>query len=229
MSSDDAKSTVRARFFREAVQNDAKTTLEGRPIFDDVEFVEFIYPGDRLQRLVAPAHEVPSQKTGMSYAQMYHRQYDAFKRGDARAVSGTPLEAWPVITASRCAELKASNILSVDELAGVSDAIVSRLGPGSRELREQARAFIESAKGGAATSAMAIEIARLKSMVERLSEQSNPAPAPVEKTEKPIADCTDDELKAFIKERTGEAPRGNINRSTLEERATALVTEKEAA
>lgn len=216
-------SNARARFFNEPVLNEERTKAEGRPIYDDTEMVELLIPGDRLSRGVYLAHE-PSiyDKDARAYitrAQVYDDAYRAFKRGEARAVSGTPLEMWPVLTRARVMELKAANVLSVEELAAVSDAILARLGQGAREEREKARAWIEAAKGSAEMQAQAARIAQLEDMVQKLlAANTAPAPAevPAEPVEKSIAECSDDELKAFIKDRKGSAPRGTPSRDTLE-------------
>jgi hypothetical protein len=226
----DQPKTIRPRFYKEATLNEARTKAEGRPIYDDVEYVEVNYPGDRLQRLVRLADD-PISNGGPSYAKLYPDYYAAFKRGESRAVSGTPLEAWPILTTASVAELKASNILSVDELAEVSDGNIGKLGPGARDLREQARAFLDSAKGGANVAAMAQEISNLKKMVEALT-QGIGAPPSVSASEMQtvdINDATDEQLKQFIKEQTGAAPRGNPSRETLLARVAELAQPQEAA
>jgi hypothetical protein len=224
----------RARFFMDAVLNEFKTRNEGRPIYDDIEMVEVRIPGEKNMRLVFLADE-PFNGNGETRIERYPEEYAAFKRGEQRAVTGTPLEAWPILTKSQVLELKAANILSVDELADLPDSSLKKIGSKGRELREQARAFKDAAKGGAEVLAQAARIASLEAMVAQLLKGgAGPAPSqqaiaePVEKTEKAISDCTDDELKAFIKEKTGEAPRGRPLRETLVERATELATQEPA-
>lgn len=214
------KDTARPRFYMEAVQNKFKSEQEGRPIFDEREMVEIRIPGDKLSVYVGYVTDAERERWSDIYA--------AFKRGEARAASGTPLEHWtnPSMTRARVAELKGANILSVEELANVPDNTLPRLGMGSRELREQARAYLDSAKGGAGNAAMAAEVARLKEMVEQLTRAAAPAPAKAEPeaTEKPIEDCTDEELKQFLREKTGAPQRGNISRETLVARALEIAT-----
>ena len=232
--------SVNVRFFLEGILNEAETEKQGRPIYSDVEMCEITSPGDRLTRFHIPALEkslfVRDGGVGrhISRAEMFHEEYAAFKRGEARAAMGTPLEAWPILTKSRVLELKALGFLSVDDVAAASDSVLPRMGMGSRELREQARAYIDAAKGGAETQAMASKIAQLEAMLERIAGRvdvppvAEPIAAPVavepapERQEKAIADCSDDELKAFIKERSGEGVRGNPRRETLVAKATEL-------
>ena len=217
-------SNARARFFNEPVLNPERTRAEGRPVYDDTEMVELIIPGDRLTRGIFLANEpsIYDKETGgyISRAQLFDDAYKAFKRGEHRAVTGTPLEMWPVLTRARVMEIKAAGILSVEELASVSDSILGRLGMGARDEREQARAWLAAAKGSAEVQAQATRIAQLEDMVQKLPAAQGQAPAPEaaqpEPVEKAISDCSDDELKAFIKDRKGSAPRGTPSRDTLE-------------
>jgi hypothetical protein len=226
----EAAPTVRARFFADAIENPKRSKEAGRPMFDDVEMVEFLFLDDRNSRFVAIASE-RSRSNGPTYAEQYPREYEAFKRGTARAATGTPLEHWPILTTSRVHELKAMGILSVDELADATEGVIRNIGRDGRTLQEQARAFIGTAKDGAGTAALAAEVEKLRAQVAALS--GGPAPMPVATPEPTpesvdINDASDEQLKRFIKDRTGEAPRGKISRDTLMKRAADLA-EQEAA
>lgn len=216
------KDTARPKFYQDAVQNNAKSEKEGRPIFDEKEMVEVKIPGDKLFSWVGEVED--------RHRIRWPEQYAAFKRGEQRAASGTPLEQWPnpTLTKGRVLELKAANILSVEELASVPDNILPKLGMGARELREQARTWIAKAKEGASTSALSAEVARLTEMVNRLTAGNVPAVAPVP-AEKQIEDCTDDELKTFIERETGEKPRVNASRKSLLDRCAEIASAKSEA
>lgn len=213
--------TARPRFFMEPVENVALSKKEGRPIFEDTEMVELKQPGDKHWSWVGRVDE-----PGLNIRQRFPQHYEAFKRGEQRAAIGTPLEAWPLLTKSRVMELKAANVMTVEELAQVPDNVLGKLGMNSRQEREQAKAWIDSAKGNAATSAMAAELAQLREMVEKLSggaiQQPAAISAPPQQQEKTLEDCTDAELKEYIKRETGEYVRGNPSRDTLMARAASL-------
>lgn len=218
--------TARPHFHIMAVQNMALSEKEGRPIFEDKEMVKITIPGDKNLNWIGPVEE--------EHKMRWPDHYAAFKRGEQRAATGTPLEHWPNpnMTAARVAELKAQNIFSVDEYAAVSDSVLPRLGINARRERDEALAYVEAARGGAATTSQAAEISRLREMVERLqSIVSGGAPVEAEpvKAEKTLEDCTDAELKEFIKRETGEAVRGNPSRETLTRRAAEIAKEREAA
>lgn len=218
MSSD---GTARARFYKESRENKARSAEEGRYACDEVEMVEIVHPGDNKTAFV--------DYVKPEYIERFRDQYEAFKRGEVRAASGTPLEHWPILNTARVAELKAIGILSVDELAAVSDHTLTKMGMGARDLREQARAFISAAKGGAGVAHLVSENAQMKEQLALMQSQIAAMMAanakPEESAGKAIEDCTDQELKAFIKKATGEPVRGNPSRETLVERATELSSE----
>jgi hypothetical protein len=213
----------------DAIKNKSKSEQEGRPIFDEKEMVEVKIPGDKQFSYVGEVTDVERHRWPEIYA--------AFKRGEERAASGTPLEHWPnaELNKSRVAELKAQNILSVEELAGISDSTLPKLGIGARELREQARAYIERAKEGAGTSKLSAEVARLTELVERLTNSNitsfvpDKPPVVEPQRDKSIEECSDTELKAFIRRETGEGIRGNPSRDTLLKRVAEIANSKAEA
>lgn len=229
----EVKETARPRFYTEPVQNAAKSAQEGRPIFESKTFIELKHPGDRSYSFIEEIDEngmgmarrdIGGQMVGADYAERFPKEYAAFKKGEARALSGTPLDEWSPISRTRAAELKASNIFTVEEYADVQDGMLSRLGMGAREEREKARTFLAASKAGANEGALAAEVASLRAMVERLQ---NGQPAQVQvpqepQREKTLEDCTDGELKDYIARETGERPKGNPSRDTLLKRAAEV-------
>ncbi|MGE3874293.1 MAG: hypothetical protein AB7F74_15185 [Parvibaculaceae bacterium] len=222
-----------------AVENRAKSLKEGRPIFDQQEQVFIRFAGDTKKELVAPAHEKcmrdPATGLWVSYAQVYHRHYEAFKSGEAAIGEGTPVEELPFLDTARRAELKALHIHTAEALAGLEGPNLSRLGMFGRELKEKARAYIDKARDSALEIRLAAENAALTQRIAALETQllaeRAPAPPPspqdrtaVDETDiaaaaTPFDGWPDADLKAFIKEQTGQAPRGAPSHEKLVELA----------
>lgn len=142
------------------VYNELKSKDAGRPIFDEVEMVEVWFSGDRTNR---PRFEVTDE-----HRERWPKEYEAFKSGVKISDSGTPLEHWPQMTVGKVMELKALGVPTVEALAGMPDGNLTNLGPKARELREQARTYLQNAAGNADTSKMAAEIETLKAKIERM-------------------------------------------------------------
>lgn len=229
-----------------AVENKAKSLKEGRPIYEQQEQVFIRFAGDTKRELVAPAHERcmrdPETQHWVSYAQLYHRHYEAFKSGQAAIGEGTPLDELAFVDAARRAELKALHVHTAEALAGLEGVNLSRLGMYGRELKEKAQAYIDKAKDSALETRLAAENAALRQQLEALSAQvqamqtAQPTSAPPESAPAEDDGATvfgnweDGALKAFIKERSGVAPKGNSSHASLVRQAEELFArEQEAA
>jgi hypothetical protein len=232
---DTVKETARPRFFVQPVQNQAESAKENRPIFESKRFVELKHPGDRSWSFIEEIDEAGMGLTrrntvegpkGEDYAERFPREWASFKKGEERAAIGTPIEEWSGLSRSRAAELKAMNIFTVEEFADVQDGQLGKLGMGTRTEREKARAYLAQASGGADVSAMAAQIAQLTEMVERLSkptiDHDEERSGQYAVTEKPLEECSDAELKAYIKEKTGKGVPGQPSRESLLAKAAEL-------
>jgi hypothetical protein len=137
------KSPAIPQFFTEAVKLEWKSRQEGRPIFEDREFVRILIPGDRRSMAVEPV--------GEAHQARWPREYEAFRAGREAPLEGTPLSEWPVslMSPARVQELAYFNLRTVEQLAAVNDAQLQSLGMGARELRERARMWLEVAAKGA--------------------------------------------------------------------------------
>ena len=154
------KSPAIPQFFTEAVKLEWKSRQEGRPIFEDREFVRILIPGDRRSMAVEPVGEIHKAR--------WPREYEAFRAGREAPLEGTPLSEWPVslMSPARVQELAYFNLRTVEQLAAVNDAQLQSLGMGARELRERARTWLEVAAKGAAP------IERLISRNEELTREA---------------------------------------------------------
>jgi glutathione peroxidase-family protein len=234
--------------------NEAKSKAAGRPIYDELEVVVISFAGDKQKVAVFPAHDIDPEATRendnvpTTYAMRYGKQYRAFKNQTTQVASGTPLEELTFLTQARRMELKALNIHTAEALAALDGTPLKQIGPGGRELKNKAQAYIDKATGTADVTAMAAELAALKQQlaerdaaIQHLAAGSSPAQdgdgddaededgqedaeSDQGGTDKSLEDCTDAELKAFIKRETGEPVRGNPSRQTLIDRAMELAT-----
>lgn len=152
-------SKVFAEFSLHPKQNQAKTVEAGRPIFDEVEYVRIVVPGDR-DEVHRPAREQDRAN--------FPAQYAAFKAQTSQeAVSGTPLASVPFINRAMVAELAVFNCRTVEQLAAMPDAAAQRFS-GIQELKRQATDFLAAAAGAAPLEQARAENAQLKSRLEAL-------------------------------------------------------------
>lgn len=150
------------QFYTRAVMNNFKSAQEGRPIFDELDFVRIIIPGDR--------NNVVDTEVTQEHRIRFQEQYDRFKKNQEQAVSGTPLEVWPQMTVGMVAELKAQGIHTVEQLADLPDGLAQKF-MGSFALRQKAKTFLEAAQGQAANTKLEAELESRDNEINVLKEQ----------------------------------------------------------
>jgi len=105
--------------------------------------------------------------------------YEAWKKGNAAPVYGTPLGAWPGLTAEQVQIFKAVGLQSVEDIAGMTDKVMQMVKlPEVRRYKDEAKAFLEAKDQHAVELKLkqqAEEIAALRAMIEERSE-AEPAP-----------------------------------------------------
>tara|TARA_R110000787_G_scaffold151480_4_gene265310 strand:- start:4403 stop:5239 length:837 start_codon:yes stop_codon:yes gene_type:complete len=139
-----------AQFYMHPKQNAKETLIQGRPIYDETEYIRIMVPGDKssiVERPVRLGIHINADNIKFSV------EYEMFKQNKDQQVSGTPLEEWPPISRSQVKEMEYFNVRTVEQLAGMGDAQMQQfMGLGS--LRELARRFIQHAEGAAPLSKM---------------------------------------------------------------------------
>lgn len=221
----------------------ARTKAEGRPIYKTQEYVRVTMPANPKSVIVCMAHEprFRDKQTNewRSYAQMYPELYRQFKAGIEEQIIGTPISELPSLTAAKRAELRAINIKTVEQLAELDSVGLKRLGMEGDALKRMAASYLDRAKGLAVDASQAAENAALRSELEVMREQiaalagKKAAPVANDANPAPVSDFdgfSDEDLKVYIKDRSGSAPRGNPSHSTLVRMAEELLAaEQEAA
>lgn len=214
-----------------AQKNEAKTKLAGRPIYEDLEVVEVRFPGNRQTVSVFPAHaeagwvvNEQGDQVKQTYAERWPEQYRRFKAKQAQVKEGTPIEELPFLTQAKRSELKALSIYTAEALASLDGQELKNLGQGGRELKNQAQAYIDNASDSSIVTRLAAENELLKQRLSALETVGAPAPSG-----DTFDAMTDADLKTYIKDRTGAAPRGTPAHSTLVEMARDASQEAAAA
>lgn len=137
------------KFYLRSTQNPAKSAEAGRPIFEEVEYVTIMVPGDRDNVIDRPIQE--------SDVQRFRGAYMRFKQGAEIQSPGTPLAAWPGITRAQVDELKYFNVETVEQLASMGDEPAQKFA-GINELRRRAKAFLEASEDNAKVEKMEYEL-----------------------------------------------------------------------
>lgn len=158
-----AESNLFVSFYTEAVEMKAESEKQGRPVYRDVPFIKVVVPGD--------VNNIIERKASKEDEQKFPKAWARYKAQEADVMEGTPLEQWPQMSRSLVKEAKFFEIHTVEQLAGLSDINVSKMGMGYLELRNKAKAYLVAAAGTAGETAQAAENQRLKDMIADLQKQ----------------------------------------------------------
>lgn len=160
------------RFFRHAELSQIKSVQAAAPIYDDVDMIEVITPGEK-DPVRQPANELHKRR--------FPRQWEAYKSGQEMAQSGTPIELLLTNQPSAVLQLKSLNIHTIQQLAALSDSAKQMIPMGGQQLQDKARAYLSSAQGGqnfhTMQAAMQAQIDQLKNMLAEAGLQPPIAPA----------------------------------------------------
>ena len=224
----------------QAKKNEGRSLKEGRPIYEDEEICEIRVPGSRDVK-VFPANAFcgwmidpqSGEQYPRTYADRFMLQYRQFQMHATQTKSGTPLEHVPFLTDARRAELRASNVYTLESLADIEGVELKNLGPGGRDLKNQAVAFIDASKSTAPTLQLQAELEALKARNVILEEDAArmkeiaKAKAPP-RAESAFEEMSPEQLREYITAQTGQAPQGNNSHKTLVRLALEAKTIKAA-
>lgn len=161
---DPADKALYVRFFLHPRANPQKSREEGRPIFDQCEFIEIMQPGNKESVISRPATMFDKSR--------FATQYRAFKEKGEKAVTGTPLEEWGVLNNAQVEELRYFNCVTVEQLAHMQDSLISKF-PGLRPYHDRARVYLENAKENQLSSRVSAEMEDIKNENDALKAQLN--------------------------------------------------------
>lgn len=134
---------------------------QGQTVFKARDWI--IITPDPKTKIERPVSDLDKRQ----YADKYRR----WKDSQEPPVEGTPLEEWAGINRSQCEMCRSLDIRSVEQLAAVPDGTLEIMGLGARQLREQAKAYLERAQGSGQDSRLARENETLRQQLEALQTQ----------------------------------------------------------
>jgi hypothetical protein len=112
--------------------------------------------------------------------QQYSQLYTQYKQGLEPSTEGIPVEEWARLTRAQAANYKALNFKTIEQIANMSDAVLTKVGMGAQADRTAAKAYLEQAKDGALAQKQALiierqdnELAELKRQVAELAARAS--------------------------------------------------------
>ncbi len=154
---------VAIRFELIPVKNEAKSDAEGKPVFEDVEYIEKRVPGDKLNIIVRKITDADRKE--------FREQYKHWKAGLEDPESGMPLKQWAPMTRSEVEEFAYHGVRTVEELSGMSDAACKGIGAGVMKRRDMALDWLKQAAKQAPATHLRGELEKRDSEISALRNQ----------------------------------------------------------
>lgn len=145
----DADKNLNVTFSMEPHYNSTKSAAEGRPIYDEREYVKIQVPGDKDSVPHRPVTEIDRRR--------FSEKYAAFKAGRSQDLSGTPLTAVAWMSKSRVKELEYFGVRTLEQLANLGDEVAQKF-MGINTLRAHARDHLAAAAETAPLISMRTEL-----------------------------------------------------------------------
>jgi hypothetical protein len=218
------------------VEDVPQSEIAGHAVFKQREVVEIRFAGSRNYSPIFPA-DAMYRREGLkviTYAERWERQYNAFKNGDQQEADGTPLNMLATygVTPEMLSLCRVRKIYSVEALHSMEGDRLKSLGMHQNKLKEAARKFLADRGSNAVAQEEIADLRAQLAEMKQLLSTAVPAKEPTQEEAEKVAietgaygDLTDAEIKERIKLATGEAPRGNPKRETLE----MMLSQAEAA
>lgn len=156
-------SSQHVEFHRKPVLSAEKTSIEGRPVYEDMVYCRIFIPGDMKNVWDQPVREKDKQR--------FAQQWAAFTNDDDRP-SGIPLHTLTILypsefRASDVENLKAQKVFTVEQLSALPDSAIKVLGPASRAWVKLAQDHLAKSD----TSGLKEENDKLREEMEELKAQ----------------------------------------------------------
>lgn len=150
-------------FYRGHKINGVRSQQEGRPIHDPVDMLKLIHPGERDIHHLVVRDEHKFQ---------FPRQWAAYEAGRSKeAQSGTPIETLYPNEPEMVKQFQGLHIFTAEQMAGLTEPGIMRLGMGGRAHVERAVKFLEHANRMAGASKLQAELDAEREKREALEEK----------------------------------------------------------
>ncbi len=150
-------------FYKRAVHNPIKSAQQGRPIYEDMDYVMIQQPGEsNLQKVDRPVKAEDTQR--------WPAQWAAYASGKDQVADGTPLGLLFPRHPSAIAMLQGLGIMTVEHLANASATAIAAIGMSGQDYVNYAQKYIKGGTNGAAFHQMQMENEQMKRDNARLQK-----------------------------------------------------------
>ena len=127
----------------------------------DKLYVKINVPGDSKSEWDYPAREDDLRR--------FSKAYEVFQREENQFGGQTLLENWGFIGEAWVNQLRSLNVYTVEQLAGMQDGLIDRVGHGSRELHKKAIAYLAEKKEAQSAGLLKEELGQRDAQIAQMA------------------------------------------------------------
>lgn len=219
--------TVTPVFRMMEIENIPKSEEAGHLVKEMHEVVQIRFAGSNNYSPIFPATAFWKREGNniITYAERFSDQYRQFKEGNPQEAKGTPLEMLTRygITPEMLSLCRTMKVYSIEALDALEGPNLKNLGMEANKLKDMARRWMAAQSSN---QNLMDEVAQLKEKLAELEGKKASVVVPVV-TQDEVAGVeldskTDDEIRAFLLEKTGIKPDGRLGRTALLNMAKGL-------
>lgn len=179
-------------FYTETIPDPVRTKQDNMARFKDQDYVVVTVPGDTKSNFkdkvesffIKKKEEVESGRLPQEWVDDWQRSYQKYKKNEEIPLNGTPIKGWKLMTGRQQEEMVRMNVLTVEDLANLSDEGMRNFGMGALDLKRKAKAWLEQ---NSSHEAGALKLAGLERENESLQGQVKSLAEKIEELEKAMA------------------------------------------
>lgn len=103
------------------------------------------------------------------WARHFRDKYEAFKAGRSEPELGLSVRQWPSLTKAQAENLIAAGVRTVEDVGVMNEPTMQRVGMGARELKQKAKAYLESRDANKAAEQITALRVEVESKDERIA------------------------------------------------------------
>ena len=174
--------------FKQLAKDDPKKSVElGYRVTRDEDFAFIMQPGskdcleinakDWLESIRRKSLEGSHDAYPQEWVDGFHKKYDAWKSGQEPPLNGTSVKEWPILSPAQVQNFIALRVITIEDVAALTEEAIQRVGMDGRALREKAREWIQTAElsklAMSENGMLKAELAELKAQLAQIIEAQN--------------------------------------------------------
>jgi len=149
-------------FYDKEERSERLSTEQGRPIFVSKTYIHKSTPGDSNVVIERPVRDQDKAD--------FAREWQLYEQKQSTKVQGTPLDAMPWLDRLQCAEIKALNIHTVEQLIDLAGVHQSKI-MGYQDLKRKAESYLKVASDTALLEKKEAEAKQAREEVEEKNRE----------------------------------------------------------